>query len=352
LWVSFDRKADMEPELTKVKTGNLLEAPYNRTVMIVESNGSRPSVAIARGAVLQSRLLQPSAQGPPFGAEPSIFNRLSKLPALRPSTLRLLSISVESDTALTEFEYVFKSDPALAADLLILANSPTFGVRATVHNIRHAIALLGMERIRSLAFAVAVKGYLRTGRWNDGLQISWRHSIATAVIAEALGAAEKSSVPLLYTAGLMHDVGRLALFQVSAEKYGQVLTADFSNIQEYLNMEKLLFGCAHDDAGAFLAAAWGFPTTLCDCIRFHHWDVAVHAGQFFELVGVACRLADSLGYPEVQCGDLMEGPEAAAAIIPARLRGCAGLDPELLKTRIEKQLETFHEDGVAETRFD
>jgi putative nucleotidyltransferase with HDIG domain len=254
---------------------------------------------------------------------------------------------------MSEFENVFKSDPVLAADLLILANSPAFGVRATVHNIRHAIALLGMERIRSLAFAVAVKGYLQTGRWSDALQVSWRHSIATAVIAEALAAAEESSVPLLYTAGLMHDVGRLALFQISAEKYGQVLSAEFGTVQEYLNLEKLLFGCAHDDAGAFLAAAWGFPTTLCDCIRFHHWDVAVHAGQFFELVGVACRVADCLGFPEVNHAELVLTPEAIPAILPIRFRESKALQTDLLKAKIEKQLETLHEGGgAARARFD
>ncbi|GEM_PF-1480194 len=321
--------------------------------MIIEGDRLlRRAPVLPRGAELHSRLLQESPPAPPFAGEPSIFSRLSRLPALRPSTLRLLSISVDSDTAMTEFEAVFKSDPVLAADLLILANSPAFGVRATVHNIRHAIALLGIERIRSLAFAVAVKGYLRTGRWSDAMQISWRHSIATAVIAESLGAAEQSSVPLLYTAGLMHDVGRLALFQVSAEKYGQVLSADFASAQEYLNLEKLLFGCAHDDAGAFLAAAWGFPTTLCDCIRFHHWDVAVHAGQFFELVGVACRIADSLGYPEVNRADLIQGPEAVSAILPARLRHAEGLLPEVLQSKIERQLETFQDGSAARGRLD
>ena len=301
---------------------------------------------------MQSRLVQETPPAPPVSTEPSVFNRLSRLPALRPSTLKLLSISVESESAMSEFEHVFRSDPVLAADLLILANSPAFGVRATVHNIRHAIALLGMERIRSLAFAVAVKGYLRSGRWAEALQVSWRHSIATAVVAEALGAAEETSIPLLYTAGLMHDVGRLALFQISAEKYGQVLSAQFATNQEYLNQEKLLFGCAHDDAGAFLAAAWGFPTTLCDCIRFHHWDVAVHAGQFFELVGVACRVADCLGYPEVNRADLIQQPESVSAILPARLRESQSLLPDLLKAKIEKQLETFQEGGPAVARFD
>lgn len=288
----------------------------------------------------------------PFGVEPSVFNRLSRLPALRPSALRLLSISVESDRAILEFENVFKSDPVLAADLLILANSPVFGTRAAVNNIRHAIALLGMERIRSLAFAVAVKGYLRPGRWAEGLQVAWRHSIATAVIAEALGGVEANSVPLLYTGGLMHDVGRLALFQIAPDKYGQVLTTAFGSAPEYLRMEELLFGCSHDDAGAFLAAAWGFPPTLCDCIRFHHWEIASHAGRFFELVGVACRLADALGYPEVQRADLVEGPEAVCAILPARLRDCAELLPDQLKTKIENQIETLQSSSTVRTRLD
>src|SRR5215469_635033 len=312
----------------------------------------RRAPVVPRGAELHSRLLQESAPAPPFGGEPSVFSRLSRLPALRPSTLRLLSVSADSDTAMTEFEGVFKSDPVLAADLLILANSPTFGVRASVHNIRHAIALLGMERIRSLAFAVAMKGYLRTGQWAEELQVSWRHSIATAVVAEALGAAEETSVPLLYTAGLMHDLGRLALFQISAEKYGQVLSSPFTTNQEYLNQEKLLFGCAHDDAGACLAAAWGFPTILCDCIRFNHWDVAVHAGQFFELVGAACRVAECLGFPEVKRADLAPQPDAVAMILPARLRESQSLLPETLKVKIEKQLETFQQGGPVAARPD
>ena len=301
---------------------------------------------------MQSPLIHEPAPIPAFGGDPNVFNRLSRLPALRPSTLKLLSISVESDTAIADFESVFKSDPVLAADLLILANSPVFGVRATVNSIRHAIALLGMERIRSLSFAVAVKGYMRTGRWGDALQFSWRHSIATAVIAEALGNVQADPIPLLYTAGLMHDVGRLALFQVSAEKYGKILSTEFGSIQEYLNLEKLHFGCAHDDAGAFLAAAWGFPTALCDCIRFHHWDVAVHAGQLFELVGVACALADTLGYPEVNRADLIQAPEAAIAILPARLRTSSLLQPDLLKSKIETQLETFHNGAMDGARRD
>ena len=302
---------------------------------------------------MQSTLVQRKKTPiPAYREDPGIFNRLSRLPALRPATLQLLSVSVDSDSAIADFENVFKADPVLAADLLILANSPAFGMRASVNSIRHAIALLGLEQIRSLAFAVAMKSYMLTPKWGDTLRDSWRHSIATAVVAEMLASASGAEVPLLYTAGLMHDLGRLALFQVSGEKYRQVLTTEFASVHEYLALEKVLFGCAHDDAGAFLAEAWGFPTALCDCIRFHHWDVAVHAGQLFELVGVACSLADALGFPEVRRANRTEDADAVAALVPTRLRESPLLQADHLRTKIEKQLETFQDAGLVGARSD
>ncbi len=271
----------------------------------------------------------------------NVFGRLSRLPVLRPSALSLLAVSLDSGSAISTFEKSFQSDPALAADLLIVANSALFGFRGRVQTVRHAIAMLGLERVRSLALTVAMQGYLRSGRWTEAIRGAWRHSIATAVLAEILESADHAAVPFLYTAGLMHDIGRLALFQISPEKYSQVLHGQFSSIQEYLHQETFLFDCAHDDAGAFLAMAWGLPIPLCDCIRFHHWDVAEHAGRLFELVAVACRLADVLGYPEVNRTNLEIGPDAVRSLLPARMRNSPALAPDLLQATIEAQLSEF-----------
>lgn len=290
---------------------------------------------------MQSTLLQQAHHPKQVPGKPNVFGRLSRLPALRQASLKLLSISIESDNALSEFETAFKMDPALATDLLITANSPLFGVRVQVQSIRHAVAMLGLERVRSLALTISLKGYVRTTRWSDVIQSLWRHSMATAIIAEALGGADKNQVPLLYTAGLTHDVGRLALFQISQEAYLQVLSREFNSNEEFLELEKFLFECSHDDAGAFLAMAWGFPIALCDCIRFHHWDIASHAGQLFELVGVACRLADLLGFPEVQRTNLGDVTSEFQRLIPPRLRSSPSLAPEALTARIEAQLGGF-----------
>ncbi len=286
---------------------------------------------------MQSSLLQ-QANRPKQLDKQNVFGRLARLPAMRPASLKLLSISIESDSALAEFEAAFKMDPALAADLLITANSPLFGTRIQVLSIRHAVAMLGLERVRSLALTISLRGYARTNRWGDAIQTLWRHSVATAVIAEALGSTDMTQVPLLYTAGLTHDIGRLALFQISPEAYLQVLSREFSGIEEFLELEKFLFECSHDDAGAFLAMAWGFPTALCDCIRFHHWDIASHAGQLFELVGVACRLADLLGFPEVQRTNLGDVTSEFQRLLPVRMRSNPKLAPEALTASIEAQL--------------
>jgi len=299
---------------------------------------SGPGLRFSR---MTSALTQPASELKPATRESNVFGRLSRLPVLRPSTLALLAVSLESDSAVAEFEKSFKSDPALAADLLIVANSPLFGMRGTVQSIRHAIAILGLERVRSLALTIALRGYVRSRRWNQAIRSPWRHSIATAVIAETLESVDQAKVPLLYTAGLMHDVGRLALFQISPEKYSKVLSGQFNSIQEYLHQEAFLFDCSHDDAGAFLAMAWGLPISLCDCIRFHHWDVASHAGRLFELVSIACRLADILGYPEVNRTNIETGSEAVASLLPVRLRTSPLLAPEALRAGIEAQLLEF-----------
>ncbi|PWU01501.1 MAG: hypothetical protein C5B51_22665 [Terriglobia bacterium] len=286
-------------------------------------------------------LIQPGSGLPIGGSESNVFGRLSRLPVLRPAMLSLLAISLESDSAIGEFERAFRSDPALTADLLLVANSPLFGLRGTVQSIRHAIAMLGLERIRSLALTIAMRSYVLSSRWSQAIRGPWRHSIATAVIAEALEQADQSTVPLLYTAGLLHDVGRLALFQISPDKYSQILSGHFASIQEYLHQEAFLFDCAHDDAGAFLAMAWGLPISLCDCIRFHHWDVATHAGRLFEFVAIACRIADALGYPEVNRSNVDTAPDALAKLLPSRLQNLPSLAPDVLHALIERQLTSF-----------
>lgn len=263
----------------------------------------------------------------------AVFDRLTKLPPFHPAAMKLLTISGDSETAISEFEKAFKSDPALTADLLMVANSAVFGFRARVDNIRHALTLLGMERVRSLGFTIAMSFYVRNVPSKEDVRMIWEHSTATAVIADVLG--RLSGSPGIYTAGLVHDLGRLGLVLSVGKRYGEVLSKDFSDIGESIQLEKVLFGVNHCEAGALVARTWGFPATLQTSMGNHH-EPPPENGQAPDLIRVACLMADWLGFPEVKRKDRDTKPE-----IPPRLRSHPDLDPERLRDLITKQIATL-----------
>jgi HD-like signal output (HDOD) protein len=257
-----------------------------------------------------------------------VYVRLSKLPPFRPAALKLLNISVESDSAMQDFEETFKSDPSLSADLLLVANSLQFGPRARVETIRHALAYLGLERVRSLGCTIAFSFFVRNLPRSEYLRTVWAHSLATAVIAEAAGSPEGSQS--LYTAGLLHDLGRLALSRSAGPSYDEALSKEFADIAEANALEKDQFGLTHCDAGAMVAAKWSFPVGLLTSITLHHEPVAGRPGDPLNQIRMACRMADWLGFPEIARRDL--DPPAAPPW---------HVEPEELRKRILKRVEAF-----------
>jgi HD-like signal output (HDOD) protein len=251
---------------------------------------------------------------------------LSKLPPYRPSALKLLNISSSMEAPVWEFEQAFKSDPALTADLLLVANSAQFGLRSQVSTIRHAITYLGLERVRSLASTIAFGYYVRNVPKADYLDGVWAHSIATATIAEAMG--NVCGALGLYTAGLMHDIGRLGLLLYDAKKYQAALLQKFVDFQESAILERTLVGMTHCEAGDALGETWQLPDTLRQCMTSHH-DECDGSYTPANLVRIACGLADALGFPEVEREDADLAPR-----LPERIKERPELRPERLREQV------------------
>lgn len=259
---------------------------------------------------------------------------LSKLPPFHPAALKLLNLSSEKTPEVRDFELVFKSDPALTADLLLVANSPLFGTRSQVATIRHAITYLGLERVRSLGITIAVGFFVRNQPRTGNIRGIWSHGIATAWTAEKLGGL--CGVPDLYTAGLTHDLGRLGFLLSMGPRYQAGIEREFTDIAEANQAEKDLFGMDHCEAGAITASKWGFPAVLHDCMTYHHEDQLAQGASLEQpraLIQIACRLADSLGYPEVR----WPAPPAPLEL-PDRLKNCEELDPTRLQEEISEQI--------------
>jgi HD-like signal output (HDOD) protein len=224
-----------------------------------------------------------------------IFEHLSKLPVFSPSALHLLGVSTESDSAMESFSEAFGSDPALAADLLVV-NSGVFAPRCHIETIRHALSFLGLDRARSLASTMAFRIAMRNFRHKEQARPVWAHGIAAAVVAEELGTLH--GVPGLYTAALMHDLGRLGLLLADGSRYLEVLLGTYDDMKESNRLERTLFGIDHCQAGEMLGRTWNFPAGLRASMGAHH--EIVPPSKPLELVQMACMAADCLGFPEVQ----------------------------------------------------
>jgi len=212
--------------------------------------------------------------------------------------LKLLNISSSADSASEQFAEAFRSAPALTADLLLVANSAEFGLRSRIATIRHAVSFLGLDRVQSLASTIALGYYVRSMPRHPYMTSIWRHSIATAVIAELLGGIYK--IPELYTAGLTHDLGRLGMLFSLGQEYPTALDREFANIEECNELEKSLFAVSHCEAGTALAESWNFPATLLRAMGDHHDPKVSESDGARFLIQLACQLADSLGFSEVR----------------------------------------------------
>ncbi len=261
-----------------------------------------------------------------------LLKRLAALPPFPSAALRLLSISADSETAIPEYEDVFKSDPALAAELLRVANSIEFGLMATVDNIRQALTLLGLDRVNSLAITLAMHQYTNDAPRLKIIQPLWAHGVATAVIAEAVASARGTPTAGLYTAGLVHDVGRLGLLMTTGNRYAALLAQHANGRPEAAKMEAELFGVTHGEVGSIMAESWGFPEWLCTVIRCHDLPEEERPpDQRLRAAHLACHFASALGYGEH--GD-PPGVNPGRIVLPPDLKGRPQLEPERLRQRI------------------
>ena len=179
-----------------------------------------------------------------------------------PSLLPRLALALQSDSSSSqEIERLISLDPSLAASTLRLANSAAMS-RRKVDTVEEAVFRLGAKEIYRLAALALVSRWENTLggglRWNPG-DFS-RHSLCTAIAAEVLaGTTERIDPQLAYTAGLVCDLGKLALAHSCGDFYNAVRTCIEQTKCTWEQAERTVMGYHHGDAGTRLLKAWRFP---------------------------------------------------------------------------------------------
>ena len=220
---------------------------------------------------------------------------LQDLPSLPAVVMELLSSIDQEDVDISVLARKVSLDQALTAKTLRLANSPNSGLQVRVTTIQQAITFLGFQATRNLITAAAVTGCFPVGKCPGfDHRAFWRHSIATAACARVLARRMRLNQDFAFTAGLLHDIGRLVLVTAYPEQYGAVLAQRQRDDRPLLDVERDMLGVDHVMAGTALAQHWQFSDTMQHAITYHHEPAAPGAGFLATIVHVANAIVHAL----------------------------------------------------------
>ncbi len=263
--------------------------------------------------------------GSTFSAD-QVLKNLDRLPPFSPILNRLLATLAEEDVSFAHVADLIEKDTVLAGNVLRLVNSALYGFSGTVNSVRHAVAILGMNKLRNAALSMSISRMWTQVRTPPGWSTARfnLHSAATAVLSDLLS----QRVPVPYpeggfVAGLLHDIGKLlAAVSLPDEPWDSEAS-----------------GAGHAELSGAVLARWNLPLPIQEAVLFHHSPTEAAAGELrlALLVNAADKLANDMGHSLAPRQQVEEDPSAHLAAL-----GICDQLPELLE-HFETEFETLRE---------
>lgn len=200
----------------------------------------------------------------------------AQLPSLPVAAMRMLELARDPEAGVADFVQVIQSDPATAARILKAANSSFFGLAQRVQTVDRAVVLLGTTSVVALALGFSlVDGAAVPEKLKDAYASFWLQSAVQSAAASSLSqqlTLGRSDEAML--AGLLLDLGRLAMLRTIPEEYALVCESSISLQRPIHEVETELLGLDHVRIGTELGARWKLPDSLHQAIGLHHAPLA------------------------------------------------------------------------------
>ncbi len=199
---------------------------------------------------------------------------IGDLATLPEVTIKIIEIVEDQKSTAHDLHEIIKNDPALSVKVLKVVNSAFYGLPGQVASVDRAIILLGLSAVKNIAIAASIARLFKGKRISQQFRASdlWRHSVAVAVAARALG--KCSPHPLMtdeiFVTGLIHDVGTLVERQTFPDKFCEVIDRCAQSDIDFLECERQIVGADHQAFGVGLTTKWKFPRHLRAAVGFHH----------------------------------------------------------------------------------
>ncbi|TWT95853.1 HDOD domain protein [Botrimarina colliarenosi] len=268
--------------------------------------------------------------------DPSIepmFEKLAGLCTLPTVAQKVIQIADDSASDATDLLVVIEQDPAVSARLMQVVNSAYCGLRNPVGDLKTALTLLGVERVRNLALTLSIGAVL--GRHDTSGRLDptrlWDHAVCVGTVSRMIAKRSDACHPEeAYLAGLLHDIGLLFINQHLGSLVPRVLALLKSGVA-LPTAEHRVLGFDHAQLGAYVAWRGHFPPSLVHTIDYHHNPAACPEADATQtrIVAVANYLATRYGRGSVADRRLPAPPEGVLAPLGLNLNALRHLWAEL-----------------------
>lgn len=220
----------------------------------------------------------------------ALLLRMENLPAVPSLYARVLAELRSEDPSIEAVGKLVAKDPALTAKMLQLVNSPHFALGRPVSDAVEAVTFLGAERTKALILmaSLSLHGTMTPCEGFSQDQF-WQHSLSVGTLARNITKAQTKDASLAdqaFTAGLLHDIGKLLFAANLPREYGPVITTALNEGLAVHEVEVQAFGISHAHLGASLLGTWGLAMPVLEAIAYHHTPAESYDSSFTLLAAV------------------------------------------------------------------
>ena len=214
-------------------------------------------------------------------------SKLPNVPSLPPLYTQLVDELDKAEPSTKTVGEIVKKDLGMTAKILQMVNSAFFGLRRSISDSGEAVEFLGLDTISSLTLGLGIISQLEEQHTSSVLADLWSHSLAVAVMANKIALGERRETANdAFTAGLLHDLGRVILAVNLPQQFKTVEEIMFRDDLSTSAAEQEVFGTTHAEVGGFLLGLWGLPAQVVEAVAFHNKPSEAQDETFSPLTAV------------------------------------------------------------------
>ncbi|MBK8943805.1 MAG: HDOD domain-containing protein [Ignavibacteriae bacterium] len=200
------------------------------------------------------------------------LNKIQNLPTIPEIMFDAISTIKTEPGNIIKISEIIGKDQGMAAKILSVANSPLYGMLRRVSTLEFAIMIMGSNELEKIVTAISLSNAIRfkpIPNFNE--QDYWKHSMAVGLVAKDIS--RRLGFPELagdaFVGGILHDIGIQLIVKYFPQEFQQIY-ANLNSDKKFFECENHIIGLSHQEIGAYLLKKWNLPSSISDCVEFHH----------------------------------------------------------------------------------